>query len=88
MVVLSVTTEEGHEILHAQLAHRLAAFNRSISECAFCFLKVKNTFFDRARNGEAIYNNVDCLIQAMDTVYSLFLYKLVIVSFRPRIRHS
>jgi hypothetical protein len=75
-LVLRLVLEQRQDILHAKLADCLAAHDDGVSELALRLLQLKDTFFDAVVNGEAIYDNVDRLIEAVETVDGLFFDKL------------
>jgi hypothetical protein len=77
VIVLGVALEQGKNILHIELADGLAAFDSSSSELAFGFLEEKNFLFDGVVDGEAVDGYVDGLVEAVDAVYGLFFYELL-----------
>jgi hypothetical protein len=81
MIVLGVTSEEGHDILHTELADSLTTLNSRIRQLPLRFLQIQDTFFDCIGDGKTIDYHIDSLIETMNTVDGLFFHKLVTVSF-------
>lgn len=79
VVVLGFTLEQGEHVVHAELAHCLAALERRGGELALCLLQVQDALFDAVVDGEAVDGYVDGLVEAVDAVDGLFFYELFLL---------
>lgn len=77
-LILGIASEKLHDILHAQFADRLAAFDRRLSELALLFLEREDPLLDRVGDGELVDDDVDSLVETVDPVDRLFFDKLQI----------
>ncbi|KXT13604.1 hypothetical protein AC579_9772 [Pseudocercospora musae] len=71
--VLCIMLEQAQNVLHGQVTHTLStAFDGSVGELSFLFLKLEDALFNGLANGESEDFDVDCLIETMDAVDGLF----------------
>ena len=77
-VMLCIPPEELEDVLHAQLGHSFT-FNGCGGQSARLFLEIKDTFLNAVGNSDFVDDNVDCLIETVDTVNGLFFHKLLML---------
>lgn len=75
MVIFRVAPEQFQNVLHAELADRFALDGR-LGEGPFFLLKGQDALFDRVGDGQSVDDDVDRLIEPMDTVDGLFFDEL------------
>lgn len=76
VIILGLAFEKVEDILHTQFPDSFTALNSSLGQLAFGFLEFENTLFDRVVDAEAVYGDVDGLVEAVDAVDGLFLDEL------------
>lgn len=80
--MLSISSEELQDLLHAQLASTsLSTFDSLVCELAFLFLELEDSLFDGVFDGDLVDYHVDLLGQAVNAVDGLLFYELGSVRF-------
>ena len=82
-VVLRIPLEQAQNVLHTELANSFAAFKCCVCELALFRLEVKDALLDRVGDCQTVDCHVLRLVEAVDTVNSLLLYELCIISLPP-----
>lgn len=85
MRMLCVPLEQVQNVLHAQVRGRFTLYS-SLGKRAFLFLQVENALLDRICDGDLVNNHINSLVEAVDTVNSLFFDKLRTLSVTSKKR--
>lgn len=75
MRMFRIPSEKTHDIVHAQLTHRLT-LDRGIGQFALLVLELDDALLDGVFDGQLVDDHVDGLVQAVDAVDGLFFDEL------------
>tara|TARA_R110002003_G_scaffold70_26_gene6558 strand:+ start:7607 stop:8092 length:486 start_codon:yes stop_codon:yes gene_type:complete len=75
-LILGLALEQRKNILHAQLANRLAAFNCGVGKLAFRFLQLEDALFNGVVDAEAVDGYINGLVEAVDSIDGLLFDEL------------
>lgn len=73
---LGIAAEESHHVAHGQFTGGCLALERHVGELALAVLQVNDSLFYCALDDELVYFDVDCLVEAVDSVDGLLFHEL------------
>jgi hypothetical protein len=76
-IILMVSVlEELQHFLEAEFANSLA-LDGSFCQFSFGILQIQDALFDRVFDGHLVHDDVDCLVESMDSINGLLFDKLL-----------